>query len=614
MTVGTIPLRRVGGLFGLRLGLRTRVLVRWVARERMRDSEVALIVLASLLGAGVGLGVVGLQNLLALIHRLLFATPFTGHLSAGDYGEPWRLLAVPVLGGLLYGWAAAALRRRRDREVVDPIEANALHGGRMSLTDSLGLAVMTLFSVGVGGSVGMEAAYTQSGSGFASKVGRLFRLRRTDLRVLVGCGAAAAIAAAFNAPLAGAFYGFELIIGAYELNALAPVAAAALSSTLVSRELFGGEPIFSVPAAAALSSADYVAFAAVGLLSALVGIAAMRGVSFVETALRRLNVPRALRPALGGVVLAGIAVSYPQVLGSGHGAVQLTVNESFPVPLLAGLLLAKLAGSAVSVGSGFRGGMFSSSLFLGSLLGALVGSFFAVVWPAMAPTIVPFALVGMGATGAAIVGAPVTMVLLVLEMTGNFPVTLGVMLAVLIASVVTRQAFGYSFSTWRFHLRGVRLRGARDIGWVRDMTVGRLMRRDPTLVAADTPLGELRRAYPVGSTKRLFVADGQGAFVGVIESASLYTGPAAQDDQMPAGALAQRQAALLPGLSVRTALERFEEQEVEALAVVDAPDTRHVIGYLTEAYAQRRYRHALEEQRRDDLGDSDVFGPPATAR
>ena len=607
VTAVTLPLRRTGGL---RLGLRARVLLRWVARERMRDSEVALILLASLLGAGVGLGVVGLQKLLSLLHWLLFATPFAGHISAGEYGAPWRLLAVPVAGGLVYGWVAVVMRRRREREVVDPIEANALHGGRMSLTDSLGLTAMTLISVGVGGSVGMEAAYTQSGSGLASKVGRIFRLRRAELRTLVGCGAAAAIAAAFNAPLAGAFYAFELIIGTYEINALAPVAAAALSATLVSRELFGGEPIFSVPAVATLTSADYVAFAAVGLLSALVGIAAMRGVGFVEAALRRLNVPRGLRPALGGLVLAGIAVSYPQVLGSGHGAVQLTVSEAFPLPLLGGLLLAKLAGSAVSVGSGFRGGMFSSSLFLGSLLGALVGGGAALLWPALSTTVVPFALVGMGATGAAIVGAPITMVLLVLELTGNFPVTLGVMMAVLVASVVVRQAFGYSFSTWRFHLRGVRLRGAYDIGWVRDMTVGRLMRRDPTLVAADTPVGDVRRSYPVGSTKRLFVVDKEGSYLGVIDIPALHAGPAAQDDQAPAAALAQRQGTLLPGQSVRAALERFEEHEVEALAVVDAPDRRRVLGYLTEAYAQRRYRHALERQRSHELDESDVFGPP----
>jgi len=598
----------------MRLGLRARVAFRWLARERMRDSDAARIVLAALIGGAIGLSVVGLQALLSLIHWLLFETPFAGHISAGDYGARWRLVAVPVLGGLLYGFGAAALRRRRDREVVDPIEANALHGGRMSLTDSLGLTLTTLVSVGVGGSVGMEAAYTQSGGGLASKVGRIFRLRRADLRTLVGCGAAAAIAAAFNAPLAGAFYAFELIIGTYEINTLAPVAAAALSATLVSRELFGGEPIFTVPIAVApVSSLDYIAFAAVGVLAALVGIAAMRGVGFVEAALRRLNVPRGLRPGLGGLVLAGIAISYPQVLGSGHGAVQLTVNEAFPLPLLAGLLLAKLVGSAVSVGSGFRGGMFSSSLFLGSLLGALVGGGATLFWPTMSPTVVPFALVGMGATGAAIVGAPITMVLLVLELTGNFPVTLGVMLAVLISSVVVRQAFGYSFSTWRFHLRGVRLRGAYDVGWVRDMTVGRLMRRDPTLVAADMSIDALRHAYPAGSTKRLFVVDGGGAYVGVIDSATLYTGPAAQDATATAATLAHRLGTLLPDQSVRAALERFEEQEVEALAVLDGPDTRRVIGYLTEAYAQRRYRHALERQRSHELEESDVFGPP-TAR
>ncbi|MGE5146429.1 MAG: CBS domain-containing protein, partial [Candidatus Eiseniibacteriota bacterium] len=177
-------------------------------------------------------------------------------------------------------------------------------------------------------------------------------------------------------------------------------------------------------------------------------------------------------------------------------------------------------------------------------------------------------------------------------------------------SVVVRQAFGYSFSTWRFHLRGVRLRGAYDIGWVRDMTVGRLMRRDPTLVTADTTVGALRQAYPAGSTKRLFVVDGNGAYVGVIDSAALYTGKAGDEGQT-AGALAQREGTLLQGQSVRAALERFEDHEVEALAVLDAPDTRRVIGYLTEAYAQRRYRHALERQRSHELDDSDVFGPPA---
>jgi CIC family chloride channel protein len=575
----------------------------------MRNSEIALILIAAGLGAAIGLGVVGLRYLLSLSHTLLFSTPLGAHLSAGLYGSLWQVVAVPVVGGLFYGWISGVWRRLRGHEIVDPIEANALHGGRMSLRDSLGLVAMTLISAGVGASVGLEAAYTQSGSGLASTVGNAFRLRRTDLRMIVGCGSAAAIAAAFNAPLAGAFYGFELIIGTYELSALAPIAAAALSATLVSREMFGSDPIFSVPDLIPFESIDYAAFAGLGVLAAFLGIAAMRGVGVVETALRKLKVRRSLRPAVGGLVLAGFAVIYPQVLSSGHGAVHMTVAGAFALPLLGGLVVAKLVASAVSVGSGFRGGLFSSSLFLGSLLGAFVGTSVATVYPAMAPTVVAFTLVGMGATGAAVVGAPITMILLVLEITGNFPVTLGVTLAVIVASVVVRQFFGYSFSTWRFHLRGVRLRGAHDVGWVRDMTVGRLMRRDPTIVAAETPVGTLRRSFPAGATKRLFVVDGNGVFVGVIDVAALHRDPAALDDAVSAAEAVHQRGFLLPDLPVRAALERFERQEVEALPVVDNAEDRHLIGYLTEAYALRRYSYALERQRSREVGDSDLFGP-----
>ncbi|MCW5770468.1 MAG: chloride channel protein [Rhodospirillaceae bacterium] len=609
MSVRIASIPRLRGTLAFRLGLRARIFLRWLARNRIRDSEAALIVLASLLGAAVGLGVVGLRHGLALLHLLFFGTPLHGHLSAGNYASVWLLVAVPIVGGLAYGLVATAWRRMRSHEIVDPIEANALHGGRMSLRDSAGLTGMTLLSAGVGGSVGLEAAYTQSGAGFASTIGSLLRLRRVDLRVMVGCGAAAAIAAAFNAPLAGAFYAFELIIGSYELGALAPVAAAALAATLVSRELFGSEPIFSVPDIIPIENIDYLAFAGLGVLAAVLGIAAMRGVGLVEVGMRRLNVPRGLRPALGGLLLAGLAAQYPQVLSSGHGAVQMTVSGVFHWPILAGLVLAKLAASAISVGSGFRGGMFSSSLFLGSLLGALVGSAAASFWPGMAPAVVAFTLVGMGATGAAVVGAPITMILLVLEMSGNFPVTLGVTLAVLVASVVVRQTFGYSFSTWRFHLRGVRLRGAHDIGWVRDMTAGRLMRRDPAIVAADTPVGALREAFPAGAAKRLFAVDAEGKFAGVVDVAALHRNPAAIDPEATAQSLVQNRSYLVPDTPVRDALDRFAQQEVEALAVVDNADSRRLIGYLTEAYALRRYSQALERQRGYEIGDSELFGP-----
>ena len=265
------------------------------AEARLRDSELFLLVLA--LGAGVaaGLGVVLTDLLLGLVRHFAFAVPDEGHLSeANAIVEPARLMLMPVLGGIFVGLSSLLLRRWRPREVVDAIEANALFGGRMSLSDSLGLVWVTILSGGFGASVGLEAAYTQLGAALASRLGRSVDLRRDDVRTLVGCGAAGAIAAAFNAPLTGAFYAFELIIGSYTLQALAPVGIAALTGALVVRGLVGSNPIFVVWHDIALSPSDYLAFFGLGLASAGLGILTMKGVTSTES-----PVPFASGAALG---------------------------------------------------------------------------------------------------------------------------------------------------------------------------------------------------------------------------------------------------------------------------------------------------------------------------
>ena len=215
------------------------------AEARLRDSDLFLLVLALAAGVAAGISVVLIDLLLALLRWLAFGISSNRHLSDIDLGWP-RVLAMPVVGGLLVGLTSTVLRRWRPREVVDAIEANALFGGRMSVGDSLGLVFTTLLSGGFGASVGLEAAYTQLGAALASRLGRSIELRRDDVRTLVGCGAAGAIAAAFNAPLTGAFYAFELIIGTYTLQTLAPVGIAALTGALVVRGLVGSNPIFVV--------------------------------------------------------------------------------------------------------------------------------------------------------------------------------------------------------------------------------------------------------------------------------------------------------------------------------------------------------------------------------
>jgi chloride channel protein, CIC family len=537
-------------------------------------------------------------------------------LSIGGDLASWRVLFVPAIGGLLAGTAAALIRRSRERETVDAIEANALYGGKMSLIDSINLTFLTMLSTGFGASVGMEAGFTQLGAGFASRLGQSLRARRGDLRTLVGCGAAAAIAAAFNAPLAGAFYAFELVLGSYTSAALAPVAIAALFATLVVREGFGAESIFELNTTVHITGLDYVLFAVLGVIAAGVAVATMTGVTWIERLFRRLRVPVWLRPCIGGIAVGLIAVIFPEVLGSGHGAVQLTLEQVFPPGILLGLVAAKGLASAISVGSGFRGGLFSSSLLLGSVFGGAavvmlqsLVSLFGLAGVPLDPT--AYMLVGTSSVAAAIVGAPVTMILLVLELTGSLPAALSVMVGAIIASVVVRLSFGYSFATWRFHLRGVPIRGAHDVGWVRELTAGALMRRDFHTAVLGMTVAEFRAKYPLGGPKRVFVVDAEQCYRGFVLTADAHN----PDLDDPSGErviddLRQGEATfLLPQQNIREALERFSSGEIETLAVLSDSTERRVLGFLTEAYALRRYNQELERARAEELGERTLFGP-----
>jgi chloride channel protein, CIC family len=578
--------------------------------RRLRDSDLFLVALAAGAGVLAGLGVIAIDLLLELIHLLTFGVPAGLHLSDTANLPPLRIVIMPIAGGLLVGVARMLLRRWRPREVVDAIEANALFGGRMSLGDSLGLVAVTLLSGGFGASVGMEAAYTQLGAAMGSRLGGRLSLRRDDVRTLVGCGAAGAIAAAFNAPLAGAFYAFELIVGSYTLQTLAPIGLAALVGDLTVRALNGGSPIFVVYHNTGLAPADYFVFVAIGLAAAVIGVLVMKGVTGTEAIFRRLSVPRWARPALGGLILGLLAVAFPQILGSGHGAILRQLHSGYDLPLVGALIAAKTVGSAISIGSGFRGGLFSTSLFIGSLFGNFVGGVLSHLAPAVTADPVLYSLVGMGAVAAAIVGAPVTMIMLVLETTGDFSATIGVMVGVVIAAFTVRHWFGYSFATWRFHLRGLKIRSPEDIGWLNDIKVGAMMRRDPAVIAAGQPVAELLQRFPPGSTKQVFVVDGNARLCGVVDPAEAARPDGGADDNQTVGDLVKSPLAyLLAGDDLRTALTRFSRTAQESLPVVDDAEERRVIGYVSEAYALRRYAQEAERRRSVVSDDAGIFSP-----
>jgi CIC family chloride channel protein len=569
-------------------------------RALVRADEIWLVLLAAAIGIVSGLVVVAMSQLAQQMHQFFFT------LSAGEFlssmvSVPWHLaLIVPCVGGLVLGLAGWALARWRPTRVIDPIEANALFGGRLSLKDSLIVVAQTVWSNGVGASVGLEAGYTQIGSAIASRLGFAFRLRRNDQRLLVGCGAAGAIAAAFNAPLTGAFYAFELVIGTYTLATLAPVVLSAICAVSVMRILVGGSE-FDIRVPSSIEAIDYVPILALGMLAALGGIAIMRGVTLVEELFRRSRVPGWVRPGVGGLAVGAMALLSPAVLSSGHSALRIALDAPYTLQHIALLIVLKSVASAISIGSGFRGGLFFASLFLGALLGKLFAGALALVTTVQALPAVICALVGMSALATAVVGGPLTMALLALESTGSLPMTVAVLTASVVSAITVRRTFGYSFATWRFHLRGEAIRSAVDIGWMRNLTVGRMMRREFRRVPLDMSLETFRRSFALGSVARVIATDQADRYAGILATSEAHSAP--EGTESLADIVHHRKTVLLPQMSIKEAVQMFETAESDALAVVDSAETMRVIGVLTEQYALRRYSEELEKRRRELSGE-----------
>jgi CIC family chloride channel protein len=567
-------------------------------RRKLRQSEAAFILLAMLTGLAAGLLTNAQQWLAHGLQRIFYGVTANRLSALGEIHHAWRLLALPA-GGILLMLLARLLKDRK-RVPVDVVEANALHGGRIPAPDNLVIATQTIISNGAGASVGLEAAYAQMGGGVGSLLGQWLKLRRNDLRTLVGAGAGAAVGAAFGAPLAGAFYAFEIVIGHYTPSAIAPVVAAALAGVFATRAL-GFEPwLIATTANRVIMTGDYLLFAALGVLCAFLGIFIMRLVTSTEMLVQGWTRLSRWKPLIGGFLLMPLAWVSPQTLSAGHGALHLNLilQPAFTALLL--LLSLKIAASVISLSFGFRGGLFFASLFLGSLVGQIFAG--AIDAAGLGVRIDPndAALVGMAALSVSIAGGPMTLALLMLETTHDFALMGVVLTASLLSSALTREMFGYSFSTWRLHLRGSSIRSPRDIGWVMNLTAARMMRRDWVSVRDDCTVADFRARVPLGSASKAVMVDATGHYRGIVPTAVAYAPDL--DGDMPAASLAILSDVMLePRADIRTILPLFDREGADELAVVDAVGV--VIGILTEKHVRRRYFEEIEASQRALFGE-----------
>ena len=579
-----------------------RVLTR--LRALLRSNEFYLIPLSLVIGVIAGVIVTLMSQITMLAHVLFYGIPIDVRLSATDYVSPVAAMIVPASGGLLLGVMEWFRRRWKIAGAVDPIEANALRGGRMSLRDSVAVTGQTMVSNGSGASVGLESGYAQIGSCVASLLGQVLNLRRNDLRVIVGCGAGGAIAAAFGAPITGAFYAFELIVGFYSVSSAAPILASSLAGALTSEYLAGAPYQLNVPPVGSVGLEQYLAMMVLALIASGVGIAVMRIAPVYERIFKQPWFPVWLRPVVGGLCVGAMAIVTPQVLGAGHGAMLLNLHRNVGAGYVALVIVLKLSACLISLASGFRGGLFFCSLFIGAMLGKLFAA--VSLMSGLHVTVDPLVamLTGMATLAVAIVGGPLTMSFMVLELTRSVDVTAVVLAGSIVTSIFVRFMFGHNFATWRLHLRGETIRSANDVGWLRNLTVERLMRTDVGKVPATTTIAACRREFVLGSRPAVVVVNNSDDYCGLVLLPELFSGEldSIADDIQVVELARYTDVSLLPEMNIKTAMKIFDDAEAEVLAVLESENSRKVIGFLNESFARRRYVEEIDQATRGVLG------------
>jgi len=376
--------------------------------------------------------------------------------------------------------------------------------------------------------------------------------------------------------------------------------AAALAAASVTR-LVGIDPyLIATTTGRGFSIYEYLAYAGLGLVCAAAGIAIMRLVTFVEQMVQGWKSIAPWRPIAGGLLLIPLALISPQTLSAGHGALHLDLLMHPALAFLAIVLVLKIAASVISLSFGFRGGLFFASLFLGSLLGQLFAGLVNLMDLGIELDPNDAALVGMAALSVSVVGGPMTLAILMLETTHDFALMGVVLTATLVSGTITRELFGYSFSTWRLHIRGSAIRSPRDIGWMFDLTARSVMRRDWVAIPLDMTVAEFRQLVPLGSTKKSVLTDGTGHYRGIVPTASAFRPDLDTHDGVASIAILT-DTTLTPNTGIDAVLRMFDRESVDELAVVD--DDGHVLGIVTEKYARRRYFEGIEMSQREIFGE-----------
>ena len=559
-------------------------------------------ILGMVTGTLASLAAIGFVDLVLLLNEWLLVSPRSRFMQEDARLLLLATIVVPAAGGLIVGIAHRYIPEHRALGPPDVIRAVQGPDGRIPLRSGFLSALTSVVSLGAGASVGQYGPLAHLGATFGSLVARLNRHAGMTDTVWVGCGVAAAISTAFNAPIAGIVFAHEVILRHYSLRAFAPITVAATIGHVMANVVFERPPLFRVEPIAVGSAPEFLGFIAIGVVGAFVAVLYMRAILVSTRIARRLPIADHLKPMLAGALLGIAAIGMPDILGIGKETLRFAViDHAYSSGELALLLVAKILATALCIGFGFAGGVFSPALLTGILFGALAGNGAELALGELRSDVAIYAICGMVAVASAVIGAPLTTILIVFELTRNYDLATAAMVSVVFSNLVSYRIFGRSLFDVQLRMRGFDLSAGRDKVILERQPIESWVTRDFVALAPDMPIGEAKARLLGARSHEGYVVDANGAYLGEVTLAEIVASEeGGRPGETTAARLANRDGLFFtPKTSVWDAMERMGDYVGESIPVVEDGGPR-LLGVVFEAAIVKAYLDAMKNMRSEE--------------
>ena len=569
------------------------------------NNQLIFFLLAAVIGAVVGFSTLILIKLVLLVQWIGYGAASEIRYTQVIAARPdWQVVLVPAAGGLLIGLLIQVLPGRRYHGISDVMEACAMNSARMPVRSGVGAGLAAAVSLGVGAPLGREGPAVHIGASISAWIAEKLSLDHKQSLALLGCGAAAAVAVSFNTPIAAVIFALEVIVGYYTLRVFAPIVIAVMLAMLVRDYFLGTQLLFPLVSQPVLSHWELILFAILGALGALLAKSVLGLTGVMENLWNRSNVPRWSQPAIAGCAIGLIATQLPHILGIGFEGTLLGLRGELATNLLIYLLFAKLFVVCIALSGGFAGGVFGPAIFIGTMMGGLFWTVCSLAGLPLSEQGV-YATIGMAAMSSALLGAPISTVLIVFELTGNYGITLGVMTSTAFASTVMRSGEHASFFRWQLARRNISLARGRDISLLMTHRVESLVSKKYLEADPDIKTGDLEARMGLQRQRVAVFIDDDAAYQGSVTLSMLISHALESGmDEKACLAAMSSDYAITPMTNIVSALQTMAEHQLEYVPVVDRskPKSPSLLGIVTKSDLLAEHYDVVKRAREDEFG------------